>query len=73
MWSRSDKDEQREHAQNYAFMLHNLMVMIQDYLLLSDDDKQRGALKSLELVGSTAQLREDNRICIWLEDVWSER
>ena len=42
-------------------------------LKLSDDNKQRGALKSLELVGSTAQLREDNRICIWLEDVWSER
>ena len=54
-------------------MLHNLMVMIQEYLLLSDDDKQRGALNSLDLVGSTAQLREDNRICIWLEDVWSER
>ena len=49
------------------------MVTIQAYLLLSDDDKQRGALKSLELVGSTPQLREDNRICIWLEDVWSER
>ena len=28
-----------------------------------------GALKSLELVDSTARLREDNRICIWLEDV----
>ena len=42
-------------------------------LLLSDDNKQRGALNSLDLVGSTAQLREDNRICIWLEDVWSER
>ena len=54
-------------------MLHNLMVLIQEYLLLSDDDTQRGALQSLELVGSTAQLREDNRICIWLEDVWSER
>ena len=49
------------------------MVMIQDYFLLSDDDKQRGALNSLDLVGITAQLREDNRICIWLEDVWSER
>ena len=61
--------EQQVHAQNYAFMLHNLMVMIQDYLLLSDDDKQRGALKSLELVRSTAQLRDDDRICIWLEDV----
>ena len=66
-------DEVQERSQNYAFMLHNLMVTIQEYLLLSDDNKQRGALKSLELVGSTAQLREDNRICIWLEDVWSER
>ena len=66
---RSDEVEQQDHAQNYACMLHNLMVTIQEYLLLSEDDKQRGALKSLELVGSTAQLREDNRICIWLEDV----
>ena len=54
-------------------MLHNLMAVIQDYLLLSDDDKQRGALNSLALVESSAQLHEDNRICIWLEDVWSER
>ena len=66
-------DEVQQRSQNYAFMLHNLMVMIQEYLLLSDDNKQRGALNSLHLVGSTAQLREDNRICIWLEDVWSER
>ena len=43
------------------------MVTIQEYLLLSDDDdKQRGALTSFDLVGSTAQLRENNRICIWL-------
>ena len=41
------------------------MVMIQEYLLLSDDDTEHGALKCLELVGSTAQLREDNRIRIW--------
>ena len=54
-------------------MLHILMVLIQEYRLLSDDDKQRGALNSLELVGSTAQLREDNRICSWLEGVYSER
>ena len=73
MWSRSDEDEQQDHAQNYAFMLHNLMVVIQDYLLLSDDDNRCGARSSLELVDSTARLREDNRICIWLEDVWSER
>ena len=70
---RSDEVEQQVHVQNYAFMMRDLMVMIQEYLLLSDDDKQRGALTSLELVGSTAQLRENNRICIWLEDVWSER
>ncbi len=63
----------QQRSRNYAFMLQNLMVMIQDYLLLSDNDEQRGALKSLELVGSTAQLREDSRICIWLEDVWNER
>ena len=68
-----DNDEVQKSSQNYAFMLHNLMVVIQEYLLLSDDDKERGALNSLNLVGSTAQLREDNRICIWLEDVWSER
>ena len=48
------------------------MVTIQEYLLLSDDTEQRGALTSLQLVGSTAQLREDNRICIWLEDVWGD-
>ena len=70
---RSDEVEQKVHAQDYACMLHNLMVLIQEYLLLSDDDKQRGALTSLKLVGSTARLRENNRICIWLEDVWSER
>ena len=44
------------------------MVMIQDYLVLSDDNEQRGALNSLDLVGGTAQLNENNRICIWLED-----
>ena len=70
--SRSDEDEQQEHAQNYAFMLHNLMVVIQDYLLLSDDDNRCGARSSLELVDSTARLREDNRICIWLQEVGSE-
>ena len=69
MSSRSDEVEQQVHAQNYAFMLHNLMAMIQEYLLLSDDNKQSGALNSLQLVGSTAQQRDNNRICIWLEDV----
>ena len=66
-------DEVQQGSRNYAFMLHNLMAAIQEYPVLSGDNKQRGALKSLELVGSTAQLREDNKICIWLEGVWSER
>ena len=65
LWSRSDEVEQQVHAEDYAFMLHNLMVMIQEYLLLSDDDTEHGSLKCLELVGSAAQLREDNRICSW--------
>ena len=69
---RHRSDDEVQQAQNYASMLHNLMGMIQEYLLLSDDNKQRGALNSLHLVGSTAQLHEDNRICIWLEDVRSE-
>ena len=66
--SRSDELNQQKRPKNYAPMLHSLMVSIQDYLLLSDDDKQSGALGSLKLVNKTAQIREDNRICIWLED-----
>ena len=61
--------DQCVHAQNYASMLHNLMDTIQNYILLNDNDKERGALTSLEIVDSTAQVREDNRSCIWLEDV----
>ena len=68
MWFRSHEVEQLQNVQNYACMLHNLMVIIQDYLLLSDDNKQSEALNSLRLVGSTAQRQEDNRICIWLEE-----
>ena len=67
------RQDQCVHAQSYASMLHNLMDAIQDYLLLNDDDKERGALTSLELVDSTAQVREDNRICVWLEDVQTRR
>ena len=62
--------EVQQRSQNYAFMLHNLMVMIQDYLLLNDDENGSGAVNSLALVNGTSQLRENNRICIWLEDVW---
>ena len=61
-------DDVQQSSQHYVFMLHTLMVMIQENLLLSDDNTQRGALNSLDLVGSTAQLRQDNRICIWLKD-----
>ena len=66
-------DDVQQRSRNYAFILHNLMVMIQENLLLSDDNTQRGALESVDFLRSTAQLRQDNRICIWLEDVWSER
>ena len=66
-------DDAQQAPQNYKSMLHDLMAMIQQYLLLSDDNKQCGALNSLKLVGSTAQQHEDYRICIWLEDVRSER
>ena len=62
-------DDQGDHAQTYAFMLHSPLVSTQEYLLLSDDDKERGALTSSKLVNSTAQNRDDHRICIWLEDI----
>ena len=67
------RQDQCVHAQSYASMLHNLMDTIQNYILLNDNDKERGALTSLELVDSLAQVREDNRICIWLEDVQTQR
>ena len=59
----------QQSSQNYAYMLHNLMSMIQDYLLLTDDKKHCGALNSSKLVGSTAETRLDNKICIWLQEV----
>ena len=63
-------DEVQQSSENYAFMCKNRMAMIQEYLVLSDD-KQREALESLAFVQSTAQqrLHDDNRICIWREDV----
>ena len=64
--------QQWQHARNYKEMLINLMSEIQEYLLLSDDDNRCGAQSSLQLVGSTAAGREDNRICIWLQEVESE-
>ena len=58
-------------VEEYACMLEILMAKIQEYLLLSDDAEQSGAHKSLELVGRrNARQRDDNVICIWLEDYW---
>ena len=46
-------DDVRQRSQDYAVMLRNLMVMIQDYILLNGTPQQKG----------------DNKICIWLEDM----
>ena len=61
--------EVQQRSQNYAFMLRSLMVMIQEYLLLSDDNIQSGAVSSSDLVRRPPQLREHNKICIWLQDL----
>ena len=37
--------------------------------MLSDDDEQHGAMSSLALMRKSAEQKENNRICIWLEDV----
>ena len=50
-------------------MLHDLMISIQEYLMLSDDSTEHGARRSLELVGRTAHSREGNVICVWLEEI----
>ena len=50
-----DHDDVEEKCQNYAFMLDNLMDLIQENLLISDDNQHSGALNSLDLVGGTRQ------------------
>ena len=52
-------------------MLQNLMATIQEYLLLIDDNKEEGRLKSVQLGHGTARLREVNMICIWVQDHFS--
>ena len=47
-----------EKCRNYIKMLHNLFDMISDYLRLSC---------------STEELLESEHICIWLEDMSTER
>ena len=61
-------DAQRGDPQSYAHMLSKVMAGVHEYLLLSDGNKKSGALKSFKLVGSTARQRDDNMICIWLQD-----
>ena len=51
-------------------MLHSLMSAIQDYLLVIDNNKEQGALESLALVNRTAKKKDDNVICVWLEEIW---
>ena len=52
-------------------MLRNLMSVIQEYLLLSDDeDKPGGAKASLALVDGVYERQKDNRICIWVQETW---
>ena len=56
------------NASNYQLMLRNLMVTLQEYLVLMNDDIERGAQKSLELVDREAGHKDDHMICIWLQD-----
>ena len=63
-------DEVWQKCCNYVSMLRNLMKTIQEYLVLSDDYLHSGALNSLTLVDGKAQTSDDNRICIWLENIY---
>ena len=66
-----DDGQQNVDAQNYGHMLSSLMATIQEFLVLSDDEIQRGAEESLKLVNRTAMCPDDNLICIWLQEVWN--
>ena len=46
------------------------MSLLQEYLLLSDDNRPGGAKDSLALVDSIYERQEDNRICIWVQEIW---
>ena len=66
-----DKAEIRQKCENYTSMLRNLMSVIQEYLLLSDDeDKPGGAKASSALVDGVYERQKDNRICIWVQETW---
>ena len=49
-----DEYEPYRNASNYQLMLRNLMVTLQEYLVLMNDDMKRGAERSLALVGGQA-------------------
>ena len=55
-----DKAEIRQKCENYTSMLRNLMSVIQEYLLLSDDEDKPGGYER----------QKDNRICIWVQETW---
>ena len=63
-----DQYEPYRNASNYKSMLRNLMVTLQEYLVLVNDDMKRGAERSLALVGGQAAHKDDHMICVWLED-----
>ena len=65
-------DAQRGDPQSYAHMLSKVMAGIHEYLWLSYDNKKSRTLKSFKLVGSIARQRDDNMICICLQDAKSE-
>ena len=64
-------DEVEQRCLNYRLMLTDLMRMLQEYLLLSDTYDQRRALESWRLVDSSAELHDENTMCLWLEELYS--
>ena len=61
-----DQYEPYRKASNYQLMLRNLMVTLQEYLVLMNDDTKRGAERSLALVGGQAEHNDEHMICLWL-------
>ena len=65
-------DRQSQECENYITMLRKINWLIQELLLLTDKEEElREGAQSLSLVGATDtyERKEDNRICIWVEEV----
>ena len=66
------EDQQYQECEEYISMLRKINWLIQELLLLTDKENvnHEGA-QSLELVGALEayERKEDNRICIWVEEV----